>query len=64
MSSVKKIHLMCGPDLMAVGGEDFKVFLPMAFSGSPSTESLEEARECYFDAGDQCQTRQIQAKLS
>lgn len=43
MSSVKKIHLMRSPNVMAVGGEDFKVCLPMAFAGSPSTESLEEA---------------------
>lgn len=43
MSSLKKIPLMCGPDLMAAGGEGFKMCFPVAFAGSPSTESLEEA---------------------
>lgn len=43
MSFVKKIHLMCGPDVVAGGGEGFKLCLPVAFAGSSSTESLEEA---------------------
>lgn len=35
MSSVRKIHLMCGPDVMDVGGGGFKVCLPWVLLARP-----------------------------